>query len=77
MRTIRTYSAHGSTWGTGAHPTPVAARVAAETLDRGPIEVIRWRDGNADRPGLHGFGAFVAAGIHERPPPSGANGADK
>lgn len=73
MRTIRTYSAHGSTWGTGAHPTPAAARVAADAMGRGPVGVIRWRDGNADRPGPHGFGAFVAAGVHERAPLPGAN----
>ena len=69
MRTIRTYSAHGPTWGTGAHPSPAAAKAAA---DGRPIEVIRWRDGDADRPGLHGFGVFVAAGVHERVPHSGA-----
>lgn len=72
MRTIRTYSAHGPTWGTGAHPTPAAAKAAAVSMDRGPIEVVRWRDGSADRPGLHGFGVFVAAGVHERVTLSGA-----
>lgn len=74
MRTIRTYSAHGSGWGTGACPTPAAARSAGEHRQGGTFD-IWWRDGNADRPGPSGYGAFVASGIYERATPSGSSGA--
>jgi hypothetical protein len=71
MRTIRTYSAHGSGWGTEACPTPTAARVAGIRRQGGTFD-IWWRDGNADRSGLSGYGAFVASGIYERAPHIGS-----